>query len=60
MKLAGEYLGEEILIYLLMGTYLRHIGLFWRQYDKACVNDPLFGTDFMDCIDKRVQVFLKS
>ena len=25
VKLAGEYLGEEILIYLLMGVWLRHI-----------------------------------
>ena len=32
VKFVGDYLGEEILICLLMGTWLRHIDRFKRQY----------------------------
>ena len=60
MKLAGDYLGEEIPICLLMGTWPRHIERFEQKYDKAFMKDPLFGSDLMDRIQKRVQVFLLS
>ena len=43
-----------------MGLWTRHIERFERQYDKAFARDPLFGTDLMDRIHKRVQVFLHS
>ena len=43
-----------------MGTWPHHIDRFERQYNKAFVGDPLFGVYLMDCIHKRVQVFLHS
>ena len=43
-----------------MKTWPRHIDQFERQYDKALAKDPIFGADFMDCIHKRVQLFLHS
>ena len=58
VKPAGDYLGEESSIFLLMGTWPRHIDCFEQQYDKAFVRDPLFGSDLMDRIHKHVQVFL--
>ena len=60
MKLAGDYLGEEIPICLLMGSWPHHVDCFKRQYDKAFARDPLFGRDSMDQIHKHVQVFLNS
>ena len=60
MKLAGNYLGEEIPICLSAGTWPHHDDRFERQYDKAFVRYPLFGAYLMDCIHKRVQVFLHS
>ena len=60
MKLAGDYLGEEILICLLMGSWPHHIDRFERKYDKAFSRDYLFGADLIDQIHKRVQVFLHS
>ena len=60
VKLVGDYLGEESPIYLLMGTWPRHVNCFKRQYNKAFAKDPLFGADFMDRIHKHVQVFLYS
>ena len=44
----------------MMASWPRHIDLFERQYDKAFSRDPLFGSDLMDRIHKRVQVFLHS
>ena len=58
VNLAGDYLGEDIPICFLMGTWSRHIDCFGRQYDKAFARYPLFGVDLMDRIHKRVQVFL--
>ena len=43
-----------------MGTWPRHIDRFKRQNNKAFSRDPLFGSDLMDRIHKRVQVFLHS
>ena len=43
-----------------MGLWPRHIDRFERQYDKAFARDPLFGSDLMDRIHKRVQVFIHS
>ena len=60
VKLTGDYLGEEILICLSMGTWPRHIERFERQYNKAFTRNPLFVVDLMDCIHKYVQVFLHS
>ena len=60
MKLVGDYLGEEIPIYLLMGSWPRHIDQFERNYYKAFTKDPLFGADLMGQIHKYVQVFLYS
>ena len=60
MKLVGDYLGEDIPVCLLMGTWPRHIDRFERQYNKAFARDLLFGVDLMDFIHKRVQVFLHS
>ena len=60
MKLAGGYLGEESPIFLLMGTWRRHIDRFDWQFDKAFAKDPLFGADLMDRIHKSVQVFFHS
>ena len=58
VTLAGDYLGEEIPIFLPMGTWPSHIDRFKRQYDKAFAKDPLLGADLMDHIHKSVQVFL--
>ena len=60
VKLEGDYLGEESLICLSLGTWPRHIERFERQYNKAFAKDPLFGVDLMDQIHKPVQVFLRS
>ena len=60
VKLAGDYLGEEIPICLLMGLWPRHIDCFERQYDKAFARDTLFGAYLIDRIHKCVQVFLHS
>ena len=60
VKLAGDYLGEESPICLLMGSWTRHIDRFERQYGKAFARDSLFGADLMDRIHKLVQVFLHS
>ena len=43
-----------------MGSWTCHIDRFKRQYDKAFARDPLFRSDLMDRIHKRVQVFLHS
>ena len=48
VKLAGYYLGEEILICISMESWPRHIERFERQYDKAFARGPLFGADLMD------------
>ena len=45
VKVLGDYLGEEIPICLSMGTWMRRIDRFKRQYDKAFARDPLFGAD---------------
>ena len=60
MKLAGDYLIEEIRICLYMGMWLRHIDRFEKQYDKDFTKDPLFGADLMDLIHKHVHMFLHS
>ena len=60
LNLLGDYLGEEIPICLSMGTWPRHVDRFERQYYKAFARDPLFGTNLMDRIHKRVHVFLHS
>ena len=60
VKLAGDYLGEEIPICLLMGLWPRHIDCFERQYDKAFARDTLFGAYLIDRIHKCVQVFLHA
>ena len=60
VMLVGDYLGEESPICLSMGIWPRHIDRFERQYDKAFSRDPIFEADLMDCIHKRVQVFLNS
>ena len=60
VKLAGDYLGEDIPICLSIGKWPRHIDRFDRQYDKSFASDPLFGEDLIDRIHKRVQVFLQS
>ena len=39
---------------------MRHIDHFKRQYNKAIARDPLFGAHLMDCVHKRVQLFLHS
>ena len=43
-----------------MGLWPHHIDCFERQYDKAFTRDPLFGSDLMDIIHKRLQVFIHS
>ena len=48
MNLAGDYLGEEILFFSSMGTWLHHIDCYERQYYKFFAKDPLFGADLMD------------
>ena len=58
VKLAGEYLGEDIPICLSMGSWPRHIDRFERKYDKAFARDPPFGAELMDRIHKHVHVFL--
>ena len=60
VKLTGDYLGEESPIYMSMGSWLRHIDRFERQYNKAFARDPLFEADLMNRIHKCVQVFLHS
>ena len=58
VKLAGDYLGEKSPIFLSMASWPCRIDRFKRQYDKAFARDPLFVSDLMDRIHKRVQVFL--
>ena len=58
MNLAGDYLGEEILFFSSMGTWLHHIDRYKQQYYKFFAKDPLFGADLMDCIHKSVYLFL--
>ena len=53
-------MGEESPICLSMGVWPCHIDRFKRQYKKSFARDHLFGEDLMDCIHKRVQVFLHS
>ena len=60
VKLAGDYVGEGSHVCVLMASCPRHIDRFNRQYDKAFARGPLFGADLIDCIHKRVQVFLNS
>ena len=60
VKLAEDYLAEEIPICLSMGSWPHHIDRFERQYYKAFARDPIFGADLMDRIHKHVQVFLHS
>ena len=60
VKLTGDYLGEGSPIYLSMASWPRHIDHFERKYDKAFARDPIFGSDLMDIIHKRVQVLLHS
>ena len=43
-----------------METWPHRIDRFERQYDKAFVKDPLFGSYLMDRIHICVQVFLHS
>ena len=43
-----------------MKSWPRHIDRFELQYDKDFARDPIFGTDLMDRIHKRLQVFLHS
>ena len=58
LKLAGDYLGEESSIFLLIGLWPRHVDRFEWKYNNAFGRDPLLGADLMDRIHKRVQVFL--
>ena len=44
----------------MMEMWPHHIDRFERQYNKAFVNEPLFGDELIDRIHKRVQVFLHS
>ena len=60
VKLAGDYLGEESSICLLIGLWPRHVDRFEWKYNNAFGRDPLLGADLMDRIHKRVQVFLHS
>ena len=54
----GYYLGEESPICLSMGKWPRQIDRFERKYYKLFVKDPLFRSDLIDRIHKRVHVFL--
>ena len=47
-------MGEESHIFLLMGTWTRHIEHFNQKYNKAFAKYPIFGEDLMDIIHKRV------
>ena len=60
VKLAGYHLGEGSPVCLSMVLWPPHIDRFKRQYDKAFARDPIFGSDLMDRIHKRVWVFLHS
>ena len=57
VKLAGDYIGAEIMILLSMETWLPHIVRFKRQYDNASAKDPLFGADLMDRIQNVFRCF---
>ena len=60
VKITGDYLGEERPICLSLGTCIRHIDRFDRQYDNSFAKDTLFRAYLMDRIHKRVRVFLHS
>ena len=60
VKLAGDYLGEESPVCILMASWPRHIDRFDRKYEKAFAREPLFGEDLMDIIHKCVKVFIHS
>ena len=58
LRLAGDYLGGNGSIIQAMATWPCHIDCFGWQYDKAFSGNRLFGSNIMDCIQKRFQVFL--
>ena len=60
MKVAGDYLGAESLIFFPMETWSCHIDRFKRKYDNAFAKDSLLWADLMDCIHNHVQVILHS
>ena len=43
-----------------MATWQRHIDHFEHQYNKEFTKEPLFGTELINVIHTRVQVFLDS
>ena len=53
-------MGKRSPVCVLMALWPRHIDWFERKYDKAFARDPLFRADLMDCIHKRIQLFLHS
>ena len=60
VRIAGDYRGEGSPVCVMMASWPRHIERFERQYDKAFYPEPLLGSDLMDRIHKRVQLFLNS
>ena len=54
VKLASDYLGEEIPLCRSTATWPHHIDRLDQQYDKAFTKDHIFGVDLIDRIHKRV------
>ena len=60
VRLTRNYLSMEGPLSQAMSTWTCLIDCFERQYDKSFTRQRLFGSDIMDTIHKRVQVFLHS
>ena len=60
VKIARDYLGEDILMCHSMATWLCHIDRFKWKYNKSSAKDPIFGADIINRVHKRVQVLLHS
>ena len=58
MRVAGYNLGDEGPLSRAMATWSSHIYRFLWQNDKAFARNHFFGAALVDCIHKRVKVFL--
>ena len=60
VRMTGHYLGTEGPLSRVMEPWPHHVDRFKHQYNKAFAGHRLFGADIVDCIHKRVQLFLHS
>ena len=58
--IAGGYLGTDGPLRQAMSTWPFHIDRFELQFDKDFAGNRLFGSEIVDGIHKKVQVFIHS